>query len=241
MRMYRRLIVSIATAAAVLAATPAFGQTFKLDSKAFGPSSQQNTTPPPPAQQRQQPSSGLGIGALGGITWTTANTENDIIDTTFDSGTGWMAGLWFGGNRDGRVGLMGEFSYVVKKNTVTEFGDELKQTLNYIEIPVLLRINTGSLNREKPSLYFLVGPVFDIQIKSVLEFEDEEIDTPDDLYEGLDIGLMAGVGFEVVRIGIEARYTWGLKSVLGTDEALENDFGKTKLNTFQVVFKIRFN
>jgi hypothetical protein len=47
MRMYRRLIVSIAAAVAVLAATPAFGQSFKPDSKAFGPSVQQNhhTTP----------------------------------------------------------------------------------------------------------------------------------------------------------------------------------------------------
>jgi hypothetical protein len=32
------------------------------------------------------------------------------------------------------------------------------------------------------------------------------------VYQGLEIGLMFGVGFEVARIGIEGRYSWGLKS-----------------------------
>ena len=214
MHMYKRLTVVAAALTALLIAVPAAAQT----------------------QQRRE-NSGLGIGALGGITWTSANTENSLLDTSFDSGTGWMAGIWFGGNRDGRVGLMGEVSWVVKKNKITDFGEEFTQTLSYVEIPVLLRINAGSLNREKPSLYFLVGPVFDIQVKNELE----GVDSPDDVYEGLDIGLMAGVGFEVVRIGIEGRYSWGLKSVLATDAALDSGFGDTKLNTFQVVFKVRFN
>ena len=147
MHMYKRLMVVAAALTALLIAVPAAAQT----------------------QQRRE-NSGLGIGALGGITWTSANTENSMsVETDFNSGTGWMAGIWFGGNRDGRVGVMGEFSWVVKKNTINEFGEEFQQTLSYIEIPVLLRINAGSLNREKPSVYFLVGPVFDIQVKNELE------------------------------------------------------------------------
>ena len=53
---------------------------------------------------------------------------------------------------------------------------------------------------------------------------------------------MLGAGFEVARIGIEGRYSWGFKSVLQTDAALENGLGDgAKLNTFSLVAKIRFN
>jgi hypothetical protein len=114
----------------------------------------------------------------------------------------------------------------------------LKNT--YVQIPVLLRINTGARERDKPSLYFLVGPVFDIKIKSDEEFTDLFTDS-DNVYEGLEIGLMAGAGFEVVRVGIEGRYSWGLRNVLGTDAANESGFGSTKFNTLSLVAKIRFN
>lgn len=180
---------------------------------------------------------GVGVGALGGINWTTVRTETNDFDVDFSSGTGWQLGIWFGGNRDGRVGLMGEISYAVKKNTSTVFGIETELERTYVQIPVLVRINAGSRERDKPSLYFLVGPVFDIQINT----KEDGVDSPDDVYEGLEIGLMGGVGFEVARIGIEGRYSYGLKSVLATDVAELAGFGSTKLNTFSVVAKIRFN
>jgi hypothetical protein len=113
MRMYRRLIVSIAAAAAVLAATPAFGQSFKPDSKAFGASFQQNTNPPP-AMQRQ-PNTGLGFGIHFGGTWTSVSTDENLGDIDLNKGAGVVAGIFFGGNRDGRAGLQGEVSYLTKK------------------------------------------------------------------------------------------------------------------------------
>jgi hypothetical protein len=199
-------MTAVVATAMVLAAAPAFAQT-------------QN--------------SGLGIGALGGISWTTIRTENEV-DFDFKTGTGWQAGIWFGGNRDGRVGLMGELSYAVKKVS-DEFENEVERS--YVQIPVLLRINAGSRAKNKPSLYFLAGPVFDIQISTKVNGAD----SPDDVYEGLEIGLMFGAGFEVARIGIEGRYSYGFKSVLSTDAALDSGFGSTKLNTFSVIAKIRFN
>jgi len=206
MQMYRRVMTAVVATAMVLAAAPAFAQG-------------QN--------------SGLGIGALGGISWTTIRTENEV-DFDFNTGTGWQAGIWFGGNRDGRVGLMGELSYAVKKVS-DEFDNEVERS--YVEIPVLLRINAGSRAKNKPSLYFLAGPAFDIQINT----KQNGVDSPDDVYEGLEIGLMFGAGFEVARIGIEGRYSWGLKSVLKTEAAEDSGFGSTKLNTFSVIAKIRFN
>jgi hypothetical protein len=82
----RRQILALATALTLALATPAF------------------------AQQRQV-NSGLGIGALAGLTWTSLSTEMNQFNIDTSSDTGVMFGIWFGGNRDGRTGLLGEFSY----------------------------------------------------------------------------------------------------------------------------------
>ena len=224
MPMYRRGMIAVIALSMSLAAAPAFAQTA--------------TKPQPPPQQ--QVNTGLGIGALGGISWTTVSTDTNEFDIDFKSGTGWQLGIWFGGNRDGRVGLMGEVSYAVKKFRATQTDFELDEEVErqFVQIPVLLRINTGYRQRDKPSLYFLAGPVFDIQIST----KENGQDSPDDFYQTLDIGVMVGAGFEVARIGIEGRYAWGLKSVLKTDAAQENGLGDgAKLNTFSLVAKIRFN
>jgi hypothetical protein len=245
MRMYRRLIVSIAAAAAVLAATPAFGQSFKPDSKAFGPSLQQTTTPPPAApQQRQQPNTGLGFGIHFGGTWTTISTDTNLGDIDLSQGNGIVAGIFFGGNRDGRAGLQGEVSYLTKKvNLKADFGEDgtLDQDSKntYIQIPVLLRVNTGSRSNNGPCLFFLVGPAFDIKISETDEFTD--LFDADDVYQGVEVGLMAGAGFEVARFGVQFRYTWGLTNVLSTEAAEEAGFGNAKYNSFQITGIFRIN
>jgi len=240
MRTYRRLIVSIAAAAAVLAATPAFGQSFKPDSTAFSPSFQQNTTPPP-AQQRQQPNTGLGFGVHFGGAWTTASTDDDEVDLS--QGSGIVAGIFFGGNRDGRAGLQGEVSYLEKKINASGIDDDgafdIHLKNKYIQIPVLLRINTGSRSNNGPCLFFLVGPSFDIKISD--NAGDVFGSGLDDLYEGVEYGIMAGGGFEVARFGVQVRYTWGLNNIFGTDAAVANGFESTKFNVLQITGIFRIN
>ncbi len=256
MRMYRRLIVSIAAAAAVLAATPAFGQNLKLDSKAFGQSFQQTPPPkppPPPPQtpapaqptMQRQPNTGVGIGIHFGGTWTTLSTDENLGDIDLNKGSGIVAGIFFGGNRDGRVGLQGEVSYLEKKVNLFATDVVENETLDvdaknkYIQIPVLLRVNTGSRSNNGPCLFFLVGPAFDIKMSSNSDFED--LFEVDDVYEGLEVGFMAGAGFEVARFGVQFRYTWGLTNVLSTDAADEAGFRDTKFNSLQITGIFRIN
>jgi hypothetical protein len=103
MRMYRRLIVSIAATAAVLAATPAFGQSF-----------QQTTNPPHRlcSGSRTRVSGSASTSAAPGAV---SSTDTNLGDINFDGGSGIVAGIFFGGNRDGRAGLQGEVSYLTKK------------------------------------------------------------------------------------------------------------------------------
>jgi len=217
MQMYRKMIVGAIALATVLTAVPAFAQ--------------------------NQPNSGLGIGVHFGGHWTSVRTEDNDFDINTSGDAGWLAGIWFGGNRDGRVGLMGEVSYLkakIKANDVIVLGDEYTAEQTFIQIPVLLRINAGSRSRGGASVYFLVGPAFDIQIDSDDEFSDLFTD-PDNVYEGLNIGIMGGVGFEMNRVGVEVRYNYGTRSILGTDAATEAGFGSVKTNAIQVVGKIRIN
>jgi hypothetical protein len=235
MRLYRRLIVPVAAAAAVLAATPAFGQGLKLAGMpAFSPSVQQTTNPPPAMQQ--QPNTGLGFGVHFGGTWTRASTEGDI---DLDQGSGIVAGIFFGGNRDGRAGLQGEISYLTKTVQVVGVAEGEDTAKNkYIQIPILLRINTGSRSNNGPCLFFLAGPNFDIKVS---DNADDLFTNPDDIYEGVEYGIMAGAGFEAARFGVQVRYTWGLNNILGTDAAIAAGFNDTKLNTLQITGIFRIN
>lgn len=232
MRMYRRLIVSIAAMVALLVATPAFGQSFK--SVSFKQNNQAPAAQP-------QPNTGLGFGIHFGGTWTTASTDDD--DVNIDQGAGVIAGIFFGGNRDGRAGLQGEISYLTKKVTASdaedvEFGtQDLKN--KYIQIPILLRINTGSRSNNGPCLFFLVGPSFDIKISD--NAGDIFGQGLDDVYEGVEYGIMAGGGFEVARFGVQVRYVWGLNNIFGTDQANAAGFGDAKFNSLQITGIFRIN
>jgi len=189
---------------------------------------------------RQSVSSGVGVGALVG--WTRTSTRDDagaeFEDAfDFDSRSGWMAGIWFGGNRDGVVGFMGEVSYVVKK--VADGSDDGVVTeLGYIEIPALLRINIGQRRTNGFLAYGLVGPVFDFKVSDNQDDIDPDGEIDGDLFESFDIGLMVGAGFEVARIGFEVRGNWGLRSVASTDFT---EGVNIKTFTLQMVGKIRFN
>jgi hypothetical protein len=179
--------------------------------------------------------SGVGVGVLGGFTRTSVVFENDVPDALKKSGSGVIFGIWFGGNRDGRVGFMGELDYVIKKAEIEGSEEEL----HYLEIPAVFRINMGSRSRSGASVYIIAGPVFDIRVKA--KEDGEEVDSPEDLYQGLDIGILGGAGVEFYRIGVEVRHSWGVRSVLQPDVTDFSGLGKTQLNTLQILGKIRFN
>ena len=230
MRLYRKVIVSLAVATAVLTAAPAFAQSFSQN-------------PPPPTMQRQ-PNTGLGLGIHFGGTWTSISTDENLGDIDLNKGSGIVAGIFFGGNRDGRAGLQGEVSYLTKKiNVKADFGEDgsLDQDSKntYIQIPVLLRVNTGSRSNNGPCLFFLVGPAFDIKISETDDFTD--LFDVEDVYQGVEVGLMAGAGFEVARFGVQVRYTWGLTNTLSTEAADEAGFGSAKYNSLQITGIFRIN
>ena len=65
---------------------------------------------------------GVGFGVGGGV--TRATYKFDGASDFLEGRSGWMAGIWFGGNRNGVVGVMGELDYVVKKTGSVGTDDE---------------------------------------------------------------------------------------------------------------------
>lgn len=188
----------------------------------------------------QSTDQGVGVGALGGLNISSATGDNS---EGIASGTGWIVGIWFGGNRNGRVGFMGEVNYAEKKITSEVDPDNNYLSTKVIQIPALARVNVGSKSREGVSVYGLVGPNFDFRMSSKLVdsgFEVPEADL-ENTFSSVDIGLMAGAGIEWNRIGFEFRYSWGLKQ-LATEEAIDAGvLPEAKINQMQFVAKFRFN
>jgi hypothetical protein len=184
------------------------------------------------AAQGQQSSSGqvrhegVGIGAKFGFLWPSIA---EAQGGGFEDNTGWLVGIFFGGNRPGTIGVMGELQYGKRS---ASFG-ETDFTQYFIEIPVLARVNAGSNSLNGILGYFLIGPVFDINLTSKLE--DVKIE---DQYESLDIGMLVGGGVEITRFIVEARFNKGFKNVL---KSTGGDAEDIKSKSFAVQFGIRFN
>jgi len=173
---------------------------------------------------------GIGIGAKFGPLFPTFNSE-DPADT-FDNRTGWIGGLFIGGNRPGLLGVGVDILYARKKFADPDTGTEAK--FDYLEVPILLRVNIGSHNLNRVNVYAVVGPAIDWRLNSTLSTGESITDQT----SGVDVGVSVGGGVEITRFIIEGRYTKGLRNILNS-AGLTNTSIKT--NAFAVMFGFRFN
>jgi hypothetical protein len=172
---------------------------------------------------------GFGFGILGGFMFKSLS-QSPVDGETLTANTGKTIGLFFGGNRPGRVGVEAELMYNIRKGTQLN-GDVL--SIHSLEIPVLIRVNIGSQSLKGVLGYILVGPAFDIQLNDSLLSQ-----TVTKNYKGLNVDLMIGGGIEITRFFIELKEDLGLFSVntgnLGNTTAIH---GKT----FDFLFGFRIN
>jgi hypothetical protein len=139
------------------------------------------------------PSPAAAQGVKVGPTFATFSSE--ALD--FNTRTGIHAGLFLGGSREKVVGLQTELNWLRKK-VETPAGESIR--IDYLQVPVLLRVNAGSRSANGFAAYGIVGPAVELKI-------GDEIDgiTVDDGFEGADVSLIFGGGIEIVRIIVEAR------------------------------------
>ena len=185
------------------------------------------------AQQSQAQShhaQGFGFGVKGGLLYSSYRETGE----SFKNNNGFEAGIFFGGNRSGALGVMGEILYA-KKGAKYDVG-LLDFTVDnyYLEIPVLLRLNLGSSNRNTGAIVYAIGgPVADILLKSQLNGIDMKSS-----YESLDLGIIGGAGVEISRFLVEARMNWGIKNVAKASGGSVSD---VKTRSFAVLAGFRIN
>ena len=234
-RLPRSVFLTAVLAGAVLIATPASAQqTAGLFQPAVNAAGDESTTAfltagmvqnQQQAPRRSQGHQGFGFGIKGGFLFNNFQQANQ----DFKNNTGLAGGIFFGGNRTGVIGVMGEILYAkkgAKSGSVTT-------DLYYLEIPILARVNIGSSSINGLSFYGLAGPVFDIKLKD----KQKNLNIKQN-YETFDMGVIAGGGVEFLRLIAEARYNWGLRNIIEGD--LANTI-KIKNRTFMVLFGFRIN
>jgi hypothetical protein len=175
---------------------------------------------------------GIGVGVKVGPTFNDFTSEEAP-----DGQTGWMGGLFIGGNRSGRVGAAVEFNYAKKSARLEdEDGNSVDADLRYFQIPVLMRFNGGSRTREGVNVYGIVGPFFNFKVGASAGggFGDQF----DEATEDIDAGIVVGGGVEITRFIIEFRYDFGLRRINADDEGGVSD---VKSRTAAILFGFRFN
>ncbi len=182
------------------------------------------------AQTYQPRHEGIGIGIKSGPLFS--SLSSNVSGNEFDNRTGWIGGLFIGGNRPGVLGAAMELLYARKG--ANDPNSSQSVTIDYFEIPLLLRINIGSNSLNGVNIYGVAGPSFDIRLKAKLNTGESLTDQT----AGADIGFAAGAGIEITRFLIEGRYTRGLRNIATNELELG---GKLNAHTVAIFFGIRFN
>lgn len=163
---------------------------------------------------------GVGSGVKTGFLHSSM-----VSSSVLDSGSGWMAGLFIGGNRSGPVGVMTEFNILSTNTTGT--------ATYHLQIPAMLRINIGlsSVGVPRALVYGIAGPALHLTLGNDLR----DVRGVEDI-ESIDTSVVIGIGVEIARFIVEVRGTRGLRNLATQAEQLE-----LKSTTFALLAGLRFN
>ncbi|QHL87739.1 outer membrane beta-barrel protein [Nibribacter ruber] len=120
------------------------------------------------------------------------------------------------------VSIRPEVLYSMKGAKYKEDGDEGSFNLNYIDVPVLVRINADQL-------FFEFGPTLSFLVKSEAEMGDFKVDMGDAMKK-TDFGYAAGLGYNFTeKVGLGLRYNGGLSNIFE-----DEDNGKLRNSVFML-------
>ena len=158
---------------------------------------------------------------------TFAKFGSEALD--FKTRTGIHGGIFFGGNRSGIFGVQPEINWIRKNSATQSSGEDIR--IDYLQVPVLLRLNIGTDSSNGFAVYGIAGPAINLKLA-------DEVNgvTIDDGFEGADVGLVFGGGVEITRVIIEARYEKGLRRI--NDNFIE--VTEIKSQSFTILFGVRF-
>ena len=147
------------------------------------------------------------VGVKGGLVFPEFDADNLDIDNR----TGWQGGLFFGGNPGGVLGLQSEINFIRKKAETSAPGSLTDLTVDYVQLPVLLRLHSPASSASSVQLYGLIGPSVELKVRESIE--GTTVSSIKDGFEGFTWSGIIGAGVEAGRIIVEGRYTRGFREV----------------------------
>lgn len=185
-----------------------------------------------PTLASAQTVSNLTGGIKGGISFgDVPNVSKDFDDAGLDVGKrmGFVIGGFVAMPFDDYFGLQIEGLYTQKGFDGEDLNDSFGFHFDYIDIPVLLRLQT----QRTGGFYGLVGPSFNFNIAAKAVAENlPDVDIKDQT-ESFEMALVFAAGYRYGMFGIEGRYMEGLTNI-----AKESDTD-AKTRTFAILASFR--
>ncbi len=203
------------------------------------------------AANAQQPTAGItGAGIKLGFGFAGIDTEYDELDEFLDSRTGFSVGAFLTYSLTDRFAIQPEICYVSKGAEKDLFFVSPEWSIDYLEVPVLLKYDFVPSGPLHPNLF--AGPAFAMLLSSEISISDYSADVADVL-KSVDFSLVLGGGVDYKRVTFDIRYTMGLTGILdasdkwnelveaepGDSYYLEND-PSVKNTNFTILFGVRF-
>jgi len=172
----------------------------------------------------------FAIGVKGGLTMSKINLDMPD-ELSADIHYGGHAGVFFKFGK-GILSFQPEVMFIQKGVQINhkENSDYAKATLNYIDVPLLLR---GTLGIKLVEVYINLGPYAGYMIsnkgKLSIENDPDKKDFSLQVDNDIDAGIIFGAGIKVLVIVFEIRYGLGLVNV-STDTDTYQDSKNNYLN-----------
>jgi hypothetical protein len=180
----------------------------------------------------------VGVKAGLNAAWLTP-LEDETPDITPRVGP--VGGVWVRTPFGERVSFQAEGLFS-EKGSHWEFPGfaSWEYRVRYFEVPLLARTDFGA-PASTSRLFAVAGaaPAFKLSARTTVEFEGQRVtrDTPDDFYS-VDVGLVGGVGVEIGRAQLDARYTHGLRHI-NTDDNGDEDRVRNRVFSVTLGYRIR--
>jgi opacity protein-like surface antigen len=159
-----------------------------------------------------------GKGLKLGFDIASINTDYDELDEFLDSRAGFSGGAFLTYSLSRQFAIQPEILYVTKGAEKGVFIFNAYWSMDYLEIPVLMKCNLAPDGRVRPTLF--AGPALSYLLGSKIGAINESIDVADGM-KTLDIGLVFGGGLDYKRVTFDVRYTMGLMNTVDADKVNE--------------------
>ncbi|RKZ30401.1 hypothetical protein DRQ36_05655 [bacterium] len=162
----------------------------------------------------------IHLGAKAGVNMANVageDVENNSMKIAFNVGA--MADI----SLNSLLAIHPEILYSMKGCKFDNSGIESVISLDYVEIPVLLKVTP--MKGESFMLGVYAGPYMGIKIAEKLTIDGDEYETEEDSYKSTDFGLTFGVGGDIPmpvgKLSITGGYSMGLVGVNDPPEGVD--------------------